>query len=151
MRASRRAKLNFMRGAETLNLEDYPMSHALVDMVDYYNVGTIVGAFESIVAEAGQKERTAAAAIEKRVEDKIQFQYTPGPLRDQIEAWLLKDPKKNVAELEKWLKIRNVKNISAAGWVRDPRTTDADLQDAVRELQIPQIPKKGETHEKNKN
>lgn len=136
MRASRKAKLNFMRGAETLSILDYTMSRALVDITEYYNAGTIVGAFESIVSEAGQKEQTATQAIERRVEEKMEFQYTIGPLRDQIDRWLDADIEKNVPALREWLKKRNVTR-SATGWVRDPRTTEKDLQDAIRELKIP--------------
>lgn len=67
MRASRKAKLNFVRDAETISLAEYPLSRALVDIVDYYNTGTIVGAFESMVSEAGEKERKNAKEIELKV------------------------------------------------------------------------------------
>lgn len=71
MRASRAAKLNLLRGAEVLSLKDYPAGQALVDVTDYYNAGTIVGAFQSILAQSGQKEQQASADTQKKVEDKI--------------------------------------------------------------------------------
>jgi len=137
MRATRKTKLKIIRDAETLTLSDYPISRALVDIVDYYNAGTIVGAFESIVSEAGQKERTAANAIEKKVQEKVDLQFKTGALRERIKNWLLKDPNKNVADFEKWLQAKKVA-LTPIFWVYDAETKEKDLLDAISHFKIPE-------------
>jgi hypothetical protein len=137
MRATRKAKLKMMLDAETLSLSDYPMSRVLLDITEYYNAGTIIGAFESIVAEAGQKERTAANAIEKKVQDKVDLQFKTSAPRDRIKNWLLKDPTKNVGEFEKWLQAKKVA-LTPIFWVYDAGTNEKDLLDAISHFKIPE-------------
>jgi hypothetical protein len=136
MRALRADKLRLIRGAQVLNLSDYPMSRALGDLGEYYQAGTIVGALQGIIADAGEKEKTATAAIEKKLEEKIELQYKTDPIRARIDRWLNADPKTNVPELSKWLAARNVK-VVAPFWVNDSKTSAADLLDAIRDLKIP--------------
>lgn len=136
MRATRKSKLNFMRGAESLSISDYPMSRALVDIGDYYNAGTIVGAFGSIVSEAGKKEQDAASNIEKKVQEKIELQFKTGPLRERIINWLDKDPNNNVPAFNKWLESKTPKvSVTPVFWVRD--TTETELLDAILYFKIP--------------
>jgi hypothetical protein len=134
MRASRKAKLNFIRDAETLSISEYPMSRALVDIVDYYNIGTIVGAFESIVSEAGEKERKNTKEIEQKVRRKT-FEFKTGPLRTRIERWIDSDIDKNLSTLQGWLtkkKVTTDPNI----WVS--AAPESDLKEAISALNIPE-------------
>jgi hypothetical protein len=133
MRATRKSKLDFMRDAQSLNRSDYPMSRALVDIGDYYNAGTIVGALGNIVSEAGKKEQAADSNIQKKVQDKI---YKTGPLRERVVSWLDKDPKNNVPAFNKWLRSKTPPvSISSVFWVRD--TTETELLDAILYFKIP--------------
>ncbi len=129
MRATRKSKLNFMRGAESFSISDYPMSRALVDIGDYYNAGTIFGAFGSIVSEAGKKEQDAASNLEK-------LQFKTGPLRERIISWLDKDSNNNVPAFQKWLKSKTPEvTLTPVFWVRD--TTETELLDAILHFNIP--------------
>jgi hypothetical protein len=134
MRASRKAKLNFIRDAETLGLGEYSLSQALVDIVDYYNTGTIVGAFESIVSEASEKERRNTREIEQRVRRKT-FEFQTGPLRTRIESWLNSEVAKNLSRLQSWLtekKVTTDPNI----WVS--AAPESELKEAISALNIPE-------------
>lgn len=134
MRASRKAKLNFIRDAETLSITEYPMSRALVDIVEYYNAGTIVGAFETIVSEAGEKERKNAKEIEQKVLRKV-YKYKTGPLQSRIEKWIDSDIDKNLSKLQSWLtkkKVTTDPNI----WVSS--APESDLKEAISALSIPE-------------
>lgn len=139
MRATRKAKLNFLRDAQTLSLSDYPISRALGDIVDYYNAGTIVGALESITSEAGKKEQTAAAEIEKKVQKKIEIQFKTGPLRKRIKNWLLLNPQKNVQAFKKWLEAKTPSvTLSPIFWVNSSETNESELLDAILHFKIPE-------------
>lgn len=136
MRASRKAKLTLIRGAESLNITDYSMSYALSDICDYYNAGTVVGAFQSIVSDAGNKEQTADSKIEKQVQNKIDVQFKTGPLQERILSWLDKDPKTNVPVFVKWLDSKTPKvSLSPGFWVSN--ATETELQDAILNFKIP--------------
>lgn len=136
MRATRKSKLDLMRGAESLSIPDYPMSRALADINDYYNAGTIVGALGSIVSEAGKKEQAADSNIEKKVREKIELQFKTGPLRERIVSWLDEDSKNNVPALQKWLASKTPKvTVTPVFWVRD--TTETELLDAILHFNIP--------------
>ena len=134
MRASRKAKLNFIRDAETISLADYPLSRALVDIVDYYNTGTIVGAFESIVSEAGEKERKNAKEIELKVRRRTS-EFKPGLLRTRIERWIDSDLDKNRSTLQSWLTNKKV-TTDPYSWVS--AAPESDLKEVISALNIPE-------------
>ena len=114
------------------------MSRALGDIVDYYNAGTILGALESIVSEAGKKEQTAASDIEKKIQRKIEMQYKTGPLRKRIKDWLLKNPRKNVPAFKTWLQAKTpLVALSPIFWVNSKGTTETELLDAIMHFKIP--------------
>ncbi len=149
MRASRKAKLKLMRDAQLLSVKDYPMSRALVDIAEYYNSGTIIGAFESIISEAGQKEQTSANAIENKVQAQVQegvdLKFRTGRLQERIRNWLLKDPA-NYKSFNTWLKDKRV-TLEAASWVYNTETKEEDLLDAILYFNIPEL----ERHNENEN
>jgi len=70
MQSSRRTKLEFMRMAMTLEITDYSLSRGLSDIADYYNAGTIVGALQSIVADAGVDKKAADDKIKEQIQNK---------------------------------------------------------------------------------
>jgi hypothetical protein len=137
MRASRKKKLEDIRKAEALLLADYPMSQALGDTTDYYNAGTIVGALQSIISEAGKKEKDADKAIEDNVQKKIDLQYKSSTTRKSITNWLLADPSKNVPAFNDWLtKKQPPVTISPIFWVQSTDTSETDLMDAAAHFGI---------------
>jgi hypothetical protein len=139
MRAARKTRLDLIRGAEVLSLSDYPMSRALADVSDYYDAGTVLGALERIVSEAGQKEQEATNAIEKKTEDKIEMQYKTGPLRERIKRWLLANPAEKVPQFVEWLKTKEPPvTTTPIFWVMDAGTTEADLLEAIAHFKIPE-------------
>jgi hypothetical protein len=139
MRATRKTRLDLIRGAEVLSLSDYPMSRALADVSNYYDAGTVLGALERIVSEAGQKEQEATNALQKKLEDKIEMQYKTEPLRERIKRWLLANDTKRVPEFVQWLKDKDPPvTISPVFWIMDANTTEADLLEAIAHFKIPE-------------
>lgn len=139
MRAMRAEKLKLIRGAQILSLSDYSMSRALGDLSDYYYAGTIVGALQGIISEAGEKEKTATAAMEKKLEDKIEVEYKKDPIRERIRNWLgsgsIEETKKRVAVFMGWLKTdKNVVNVSPSAWI--DKASAAELLEAIQKLDI---------------
>ena len=137
MRASRKKKLDNIRKAEPLPLADYPMSQALGDTTEYYNAGTIVGALQTIIKEAGEKEKTADKAIEDSVQKKIVLQYKNTATRKSITNWLLADPSKNVPAFNAWLAAKQPPvTISPIFWIQSVDTSETDLMDAAAHVGI---------------
>lgn len=70
MQSARKTKLEFMRKAMTLSVTDYSLSRGLSDLAEYYNAGTIVGALQNIVAEAGVEAKAADNEIKEQIRAK---------------------------------------------------------------------------------
>jgi len=139
MRAMRAEKLKLIRGAQILSLSDYSMSRALGDLSDYYYAGTIVGALQGIISEAGEKEKTATAAMEKKLEDKIDVEYKRGPFHERIRSWLgsgsVEETKRKVAAFMEWLKNdKKLVNVSPNVWIN--QASVAELLEAIQKLDI---------------
>lgn len=139
MRASRKANLKLMMDAKVLSVRDYPMSRALADIAEYYNSGTIVGALESIVAEAGQKEQTSSKAIENavqaQVKETIDLKIRKESFQERIRNWLLKDPN-NSKDFEMWLNKQRGP-VKTTSWLFSVEAKEEDLLAAIIDLKIP--------------
>jgi len=135
MQSTRKTKLELMRKAMTLKVTDYSLSQGLSDLAEYYTAGTIVGALQSITADAGADTKKADEQLKKLIEVK----YTTSPLRDRINRWLDSNLQKNVPLLRDWLR-KQVPPISMSPgtWVIDPNTTDEMLNKAIKENNIPE-------------
>lgn len=70
MQASRKTKLATIREAMALEIKDYSLSRGLSDIADYYNVGTIVGALQDIVADAGAEKKKSDQELKKLIKGK---------------------------------------------------------------------------------
>jgi hypothetical protein len=55
MRALRQTVANRIRYGMKQSFDDYPLDSALIDIEEYYNAGTLLGAFVGITASAGQQ------------------------------------------------------------------------------------------------
>jgi hypothetical protein len=66
MRANRATKLLAIRQSMTNDLSAYPLSQALIDVMEYYNDGTFVGAIQSITEQAAADTQNAKAALNKK-------------------------------------------------------------------------------------
>ena len=65
MRANRATKLVAIRQSMAKNLTDYPLSQGLIDLMEYYNDGTFVGAIQSITEQAAAETQNAKTANQK--------------------------------------------------------------------------------------
>jgi hypothetical protein len=67
MRAQRAEKLLILRGGMQKDPSDYPLEEGLVDVANYHNAGTIVGALQSIIDQAGAQKAKADTALNQEV------------------------------------------------------------------------------------
>jgi len=68
MRESRATKLVAIRQAMVNHtLAQYPMSQALIDLLEYYNAGTFFGALQSITEQSAAGTEKAKAALDQKV------------------------------------------------------------------------------------
>ena len=75
--------------------------------------------------------RIAEVAVQERL---ARYATTDRDVRDRINTWI--DDSANAKELQAWLKGRGVR-LHPAIWVDDAKTSRADLQAAIDELNIP--------------
>lgn len=136
MQSARKAKLDLMRRAMTLTVTEYSLSRGLSDLTEYYNVGTIVGALQNIVAEAGAENKAADASLKSFIEGRY-AQGPTRPLRDRINNWLDSDLNKNVPILKGWLRKQSPPiTMSPSSWVDFETTTVDMLNKAIEENKI---------------
>jgi hypothetical protein len=110
----------------------------LADLGDYYYAGTVVGALQGIISEAGEKEKQATDAMDKELKDKIEVEYQKGPLHDRIRSWLAEGDlalrKRKQAAFIDWLKReKKVEGISPNAWIN--RASPAELLEALVEIE----------------
>jgi hypothetical protein len=68
MRAARATKLVYIRKSmQNPSLADYPLSQGLIDLLEYYNDGTFVGALQSITEQAAADTQKAQTALNQGV------------------------------------------------------------------------------------
>ena len=138
MQSSRRAKLELMRKAMTLNVTDYTLSRGLSDITEYYNAGTIVGALQDIIADAGADKKKA----DEELKNIVYARYDQGatrPIRDRINNWLDSDLVKNIPILKQWLRKQSPPiKTHPSTWVDDSSTPQSILDKAIKENNIPE-------------
>ena len=124
--------------------QDYPLTQAIVDLHDYYEAGTFLGATQSIQKTAGARE----AAAEVKIEQLRTVKYSEDDASRRIGAWLWKggirrdangqliqpDATK-LASLRTWM-TANVGSIPIETFLVAPALASA-RQKAVDDLQIP--------------
>jgi hypothetical protein len=120
----------------TLEIKDYSLSRGLSDIADYYNAGTIVGALQDIVADAGADKKKA----DEELKNVIKVKYDQGasrPIRDRINRWLDSDLQKNTPIFKEWLRKQSPSiKMSPSTWVDDSATTQLMLEKAIKENNI---------------
>jgi hypothetical protein len=67
MRELRATKVVAIRQAMKKGLEQYSMSQALIDLLEYYNAGTFFGAVQSITEQAAAGTAKAKAALDEKI------------------------------------------------------------------------------------
>lgn len=65
MRTARMNELILIRNSEVKSLANYPMTHALTDLADYYNAGTLMNALGTIVSNAQEDESEAKDSLKE--------------------------------------------------------------------------------------
>ncbi|WP_243371622.1 hypothetical protein [Geotalea sp. SG265] len=96
--------MEIIRQAMSLEVRDYSLPHGLSDIVDYYNAGTIVGALQNIIADAGADKRSADDNLKKLIEGKYSRTVSGDSLRSFIKPDGKTIDKANEQRLLQWMK-----------------------------------------------
>jgi hypothetical protein len=67
MRAQRAEKLLILRGGMQKSVAAYPLEEGLVDLANYHNAGTIVGALQDIIDKAGAQKAKADTVLNQDI------------------------------------------------------------------------------------
>lgn len=126
MQSARKSKLETMRKAmASLNTADYSLARGLSDLAEYYNAGTIVGALQNIVADAGAEARKADTELKKLIEGK----YARTAAGDILRRFWKPDGK----EIDKVNEERLVEWMKSNGFATGPGTITMFLRSEAQE------------------
>lgn len=119
MLANRKTVLvNIYAGLES-EVEDYPLMRALIDVEDYFQAGTIIGAVSEITKEAGKQK----AEAEEKISDIVfSGSYVKDEAGDALRGFWKPDGKNidkgNEKKLKEWMK-KNKINVKVTVFLRD--------------------------------
>lgn len=138
MQSGRKAKLELMRNAMmSLNMKEYSLARGFSDLTEYYNAGTIVGALQNIVADAGFDAKTSDNKMKALVEGK----YMKTLAGDKLRAFWKPDgksvDKSNEQKLLQWMQSNGLDTSPGAipMFLRSEMLEDARMQ-AVKDLKL---------------
>lgn len=136
MLANRKTVLvNIYAGMES-EVNDYPLIRALIDLEDYFQAGTIIGAVSEITKEAGKQK---AEAEEKIADIVVTGKYMKNDAGDTLRRFW--KPNNSTADpvnekiLTSWLNKNNIKT-SITTFLYNASFSKARI-DAIKELNIP--------------
>lgn len=135
MDSSRKTKLDLIRKALTLDTTDYPLAQGLGDVAEYYNAGTIIGALQNIVADAGFETRTADASLAKTINAKYLKDATGDVLRKFWKPDGTNIDLANEAAIKDWMKKHDLEKVSITLFLRGDIYKE-DRAKAVEELKL---------------
>ncbi len=113
MRALRTEKLNEIVKNLSRGIGSYPASLAIIDVLDYYNRGTMLGALQAISND------TAVQTIKAQGGRVTELQKAP-PVSFQIDAGTLATPKKDVVKTAPPVVTESIESLDAKPETRTP-------------------------------
>lgn len=135
MQSVRKSKLDLMRKAMTLSMTDYPLTQGLSDVAEYYNAGSIVGALQNIVSDAGAETKKAEASLAETITSK----YKKDAASEIIRKFWMPDGKninaENEAKLKAWMKENQLESASIPFFLYSEIYKDARAK-AVTDLNL---------------
>jgi hypothetical protein len=137
MQSSRKARLAMIREAMTLEIADYSLSRGLSDIADYYNAGTIMGALQEIVADAGVEKKRSDNALKQLIEGKFRRTVAGDTLRRFWKPDGKTVDKDNEQKLLQWMRSNGFDTGPGAlpVFLRSELAENARVQ-AVQDLQL---------------
>jgi hypothetical protein len=135
MQANRKQTLvNLYIGLE-LGVKNYSLMRALIDIEDYFQAGTIIGAVSEINKASGVQKSEAEAELSKI----LKGTYQKDKAGDAIRVFWKPDGKNidadNVTKLKAWMKTNGIDNTSITMFMRAQHFEDARAK-AVKEIPI---------------
>jgi len=135
MLANRKTVLANIYAGLGSDVKNYPLMRALIDVEDYFQAGTIIGAVSEITKEAGKQK---AAAEEKIADIVITNTYSKDDAGDQLRHFWKPDGSTtnsaNDAKLRSWLEENKI-DVSVTTFLRSAKYAK-DRSRALKELNI---------------
>lgn len=149
MRALRQTVANRIRYGMKQSFEEYPLDEALIDIEEYYNAGTLLGAFVGITASAGLQVKESEVNKDLISQNKEPVTFSPllvsgkslgnmpdiarNPVTTDKPPLPSEQPKKCQGN-ECSLKQSDVKQIQQALCIKPSGDFDAQTRDAITEF-----------------
>jgi len=135
MQANRQKVLvNIYLGME-MDIKEYSLMRALVDIENYFQAGTIIGAVNEINKEAGKQKSEA----DNELSDIVKGKYKKDKAGDTLRSFWKPDGKTvdstNEAQLKSWMSSNGIDNTSITMFLRAEHFSDARVK-AVADLGI---------------
>ncbi|MGA2240319.1 MAG: hypothetical protein ABSH06_16015 [Thermodesulfobacteriota bacterium] len=135
MQSARKAKLDLIRQAMTLNVTDYSLTRGLGDVAEYYTAGTIVGALQNIVSDAGAEAKKADASLADTIKHKYLKEASGDILRNFWKPDATNIDAGNEAKLKAWMKKNQLENVSITSFLYGDIFSEARAK-AVTDLKL---------------
>ena len=136
MQANRKKVLVNLYAGMQMADNAYPLMRALVDLEDYFQAGTIIGAVNEISKEAGVQK----SAADSKINDIMQGSYLRDKAGDTLRQFWKPDGKTadatNEASLKAWMAKNGISDTSLTLFLRAAHFADARAL-AVKELDLP--------------
>ena len=135
MQANRKKVLVSIYSGMSMEVKSYPLMRALVDLEDYFQAGTIIGAVNEISKEAGVQK----AAADKQIAEIVQGTYLKDKAGDTLRLFWKPDGTTvnaaNEATLKTWMANNGISNTSLTLFLRAAHFADARAL-AIKELNL---------------
>jgi hypothetical protein len=135
MQSGRKAKLDLIRTAMRLNVTDYSLTRGLGDVAEYYTAGTIVGALQNIVSDAGAESKKA----DESLKDAITHKYLKEASGDTLRKFWKPDGTNidagNEAKLKAWMKENQLEHVSITSFLYGDTFSEARAK-AITDLKL---------------
>lgn len=135
MNATRKDVLARIYSGLELNHKKYSLMKALIDIEDYFQAGTIIGAVNAVSESSGAQKNKA----DKKIESILEGTYIKDLAGDKLRAFWKPDGeinKTNETKIKEWMQANNLQNVSIASFIRNKVFEEARVQ-AVNEIPVP--------------
>lgn len=135
MNASRKEILARIYSGLELNHKKYSLMKALIDVEDYFQAGTILGALNAVSESSGEQK----AKADKKIESILEGAYIKDLAGDKLRAFWKPDGTINTTnetKINQWMQANSLQNVSITSFIRNKIFEEARVQ-AVNEIPVP--------------
>lgn len=135
MNATRKDVLVRIYSGLELNHKKYSLMKALIDIEDYFQAGTIIGAVNAVSESSGAQKTKA----DKKIENILEGTYIKDLAGDKLKAFWKPDGSINTTNKTKiiqWMQKNDLQNVSITSFIRNKIFEEARVE-AVNGIPVP--------------